>query len=86
MPNFDINVDKRTDGKADACIATCYKQAQQKDHIFSSETFRFRSHKKCHYIERACFRNAIDFFFFFFFFAQFATFLTMGRMEIYDLF
>ena len=25
--------------------------------FFSSITFRFRSHKKCHYIECACFRN-----------------------------
>ena len=30
MANFDINVDRRTDGKSDAYIAPCYKQVGQK--------------------------------------------------------
>ena len=35
MSNFDINVDRRTDartdGKADAYIASCYKQVRHKE-------------------------------------------------------
>ena len=31
MSNFDINVDRRMDRKADAYIAPCYKQVRQKE-------------------------------------------------------